>query len=75
MMTPEQAAAFVMGQAAAAFGELEGMKVENKIRETRGEAPAYGEGQFQESMAKYCIQHNQVIGLFNEVNEWANRSK
>ena len=75
MMTPEQAAAYVMGQAAAAFGELEGKKTENKVRENRGESPAYGEVQFQEAMKKYCLQHNQVMELFNEVNQWANLSK
>lgn len=75
MMTPEQAAAYITAQAAAAFGELEAMKVENRVREQRGDSPAYGEKEFTEAMQKYCIQHNQVISVYDEANSWANLSK
>lgn len=42
--------------------EIEGMKIENKIREMKNEAPAYNEGHFQERAAEL----NQLAALHAE---------
>lgn len=54
-MTPEQKAAFIMGQAAMLNAILAGMLSENQMRLHRGEAPAYTEEAFQRVIAEYSI--------------------
>jgi hypothetical protein len=66
-MTPEQKAAYVQAQTAAMLCELESMKVANRERERRGEAYAYGEGEFFDLPAKYGVTHNQVVSFFTGV--------
>ena len=64
-MTDEQKAAYVIGQAVAAFIELEGMIQENKRRESLAEAPAYQEADFLKLHENYCICHHPVLTLFH----------
>lgn len=63
-MTPEQQAAYVMGEAMAAFIEAQSMIVANKEREMQGKAYAYGEEAFLALQTKYCIRHNAMLTLF-----------
>ena len=48
---------------AAAQARIEGMKVENLERTSRGEAPAYGEYAFN-------VEANHLEGIAREVAEW-----
>lgn len=60
-MTPEQKAAYIMGQVACALAEIEGMRAENMQREHRGESMAYVMDDFVKAIDKYAIHHNAVI--------------
>lgn len=68
MMTPEQSAAYVMGQAACLMAEIAGMQAANQHRLSLGHSIAYDEGAFQDAINNYQCHHNAAIGLFNEVN-------
>lgn len=68
MLTPEQAAAYVMAQAVAALIQLESMKVANAERERNGFAPAYDEAAFASLEVHYCIGHNAVMETFAKAN-------
>lgn len=63
-MTPEQQAAYVFAQSAAAIAEIEAMKAANEARAASGDSPAYGEDAFRDLIDKYGLHHNAVIGLF-----------
>ena len=65
-MTKEQKVAYVFAQSVCALAEIEGMKAENKERESHGYALVYSEEAFFEVPNKYGIHHNAVIGLFHE---------
>lgn len=64
-MTEEQKAAYVIGEAVAAFIECQAMIQANKDREAQGYNPAYGEEAFLGLQEKYCICHNSVLSLFH----------
>ena len=63
-MTPEQQAAYVNAQAAAALIEALGMVAENKLREQRGETLAYDGAAFDDVIRRYRIDHSSVVGGF-----------
>lgn len=68
-MTPEQQAAYIISQSVSAMAEIEGMRAENQIRESRGQAMAYDHGAFVGIIEVYDIDKNTVIDLFRESNE------
>lgn len=63
-MTPEQHAAYINAQAAAARIELEAMKAANWMREMQGHTIAYGEEDFLALIDKYGLHHNAVLTMF-----------
>lgn len=63
-MTPEQQAAFIFSQAAAALIEAMGMQAENQMRIHRRESPAFVEGAFRDLIRSYGIGYNDVLGFF-----------
>lgn len=73
-MTPEQAAAFVIAQAACAVAEMEAMKRGNADAEfCRAETgaprfPPYSADDFRAVIDKYCIGHNSVLQAFQDAN-------
>lgn len=72
-MTPEQAAAYVQSQTACLIGEIEAMKALNAHRESQGVAQAYNEAAFTEVVERSGLGYNDVVGFFQEVNEYHNR--
>ncbi len=60
-MNQQEQITYVQSQIACALIEMEGMKADNKIREMRGESPAYNENDFQNLITKYNIHHNGVV--------------
>lgn len=60
-MTPEQQAAFIMAQAAAAMITAMGMAAENKQREIRGDSPAYVGHHFDDLIGQFGIGHNDAL--------------
>jgi hypothetical protein len=65
-MTPEQQAAFVNSQAAAALIAAMGMMAENQQRASRGDSPAYVGHHFEALIDQFGIGHNaalQSLGL------------
>lgn len=64
-MTDEQRAAFIFAQSVEALAFIEGMKAENKMRELRGESPAYIEKDFINSVAH--LGYNDVIGFLRGI--------
>jgi len=60
-MTPEQKAAYIMAMAAEAMIEAMGMQAENQNREYRGQAPAYGEGDFIKMLRMKKIDHDSIM--------------
>ena len=65
-MTPEQAAAFVIVQAACAMAKIAGMQAENQQRVHRGESMAYTEIDFENVTRHNVIGHNDVLQLFQD---------
>lgn len=65
-MTPEQKAAYVMGQAACLIAEVLGMHAENMQREHRGESMAYTEKDFDNAIGRSGCHHNSTIALFHD---------
>lgn len=70
MMTPNQAAAFVIAQAAMMNARIAGMVAENQCRERRGDSPAFGEAEFAAVEQEYggTLGHNAVIEIFRSAN-------
>lgn len=66
-MTDEQKAAYVYSQATAALIEAMGMVAENQLRDSKGEAQAYGEKSFFELPYTYNLYHNSVVSLFHGI--------
>jgi hypothetical protein len=64
-MTPEERAAYVIGQSICALAEIEAMKAANRERLSDGKALAYDEAAFFAVQDTYCISHNAVISLFH----------
>lgn len=62
----ERQSAFLMSQVTCALIEMEGMKVENKKRELRGESLAYDEKAFMALIDKYTIGWNAAITMLDE---------
>jgi hypothetical protein len=65
-MTPEQRAAYVNAQTAAALIELESMKAANREREMHGHALAWNEEAFLELIEKYGLHHNALMRMFQD---------
>ena len=63
-MTPEQQAAYINAQTAAALIEMQSMIAKNKERETNGSALAYGEEAFLELIERYGLHHNAILTTF-----------
>lgn len=67
-MTPEQSAAYVMGQAACLNAEIAGMQAENMQRAALGQSMAYDEVAFIRVIDKYSCHHNAACSAFEEAN-------
>ena len=67
-MTPEQAAAFVSGQAACLNAEIEAMKAANLKRVSEGAALAYSGHDFRDAINDYQCHHNAAIEIFDQAN-------
>lgn len=65
-MTPEQAAAYVIAQAASMAAELGAMEAANDLAKFEGRAPVYGFDDFRKVPDGYCVHHNAVMTLFQE---------
>ena len=67
MMTPEQRAAFVMGQAALLNAKIAAMQAANAERERSGLAQAYSEKQFDDVITEFeaVLGYNAAISYFN----------
>lgn len=67
-MNSQEACAYVIAQAAALNARIAGMVAENQWRLHVGQAMAYNEVDFQLATKEYCVEHNDVIGLFQKVH-------
>lgn len=67
-MTPEQAAAYVQAQAVAAVADIEGMKAENELRRSQGQAIAHSYDEFIAVQDRYCLGHNAILTLYQNAN-------
>jgi len=65
-MTKNESVVYVFSQSVCALIELEGMKAENKDRESRQESLAYTEDNFLELERKFCIGYNDIIKVFKD---------
>ena len=65
-MTPEQSAAYVNAQAAAALATIEAMKVENKVRSINNMGPRYTAGDFMHVIDRYGLHHNAILTTFGD---------
>lgn len=69
-MTPEQAAAFIVAQAAMLNARIAGMVAENMQRAALGHSMAYGADEFfavEREFDNY-LGYNAVVALFHEAN-------
>jgi len=66
-MTPEQAAAFVIAQAACAMAEIAAMQAEDRLAAIQGHNGSIG-NEYRAIADTYCISHNAVMQLFQDVN-------
>lgn len=66
-MTPEQAAAYVTAQAACAVAEIAAMQRAN-AHLPDGCFPQFGEDDFRAVINRYCISHNAVLQLFQDMS-------
>lgn len=66
-MTPEQAAAFVIAQAACAMAEIAGMQAQDRAWEKAG-VDTYSDVNYRAVINKYCIGHNAVLQCFQDAN-------
>lgn len=64
-MTPEQKAAYVIGQAACLMAEVAAMQADNQYCLHAGVEPKHGAKDFHELIAGSGCHHNAVIGLFH----------
>ena len=65
-MNKNQAAAYVMAQAALLNAEIAGMQAENEFRTQIGKTIAYGDESFTDLRLRYkpVIGHNAVLDLY-----------
>lgn len=63
-MTPEQAAAYVMAQAACVMAEVAAMQADNAEYSRRGLDPPHAMSDFTHLIDQYAISHNAVRELF-----------
>lgn len=66
-MTPEQAAAFVIAQAACAMAEVAAMQAQDRAWEKAG-LNQYSEFDYRAVVNKFCIGHNAVMQLFQDTS-------
>jgi len=64
-MTPEQKAAYVMAQAAAAEIEAAGMVAENLLAAKNQQTLPYREVSFKALIVKYDLHHNALVTFFH----------
>lgn len=68
-MTPEQAAAYVIAQAACASAEIAAMQANDALAARNGCAYApHSPEEYRAIADRYCISHNGVLQLFQDVN-------
>lgn len=67
-MTPEQAAAFIMAQAACALVELASMQATNAEDARTGRPPSYSGNDFMAIQNRYGIGHNDALSTFQNAN-------
>ena len=65
-MTPEQQAAFINAQTAAALAEIAGMQAENSFRMMTDETISYDYEAFAAVIDRYGISHNAVCNFFTD---------
>lgn len=58
-------AAFLLSQVACAQVMCASMVAENQVRASKGEAPAYGEGEFQALIDQHGIGHNSALNTLH----------
>lgn len=63
-MTPEQAAAYVMAQAACALIEMASMQAQDRHWERQGAVSTYTDADYLALIEKYGIHHNAVSTTF-----------
>jgi hypothetical protein len=66
-MTPEQAAAFVIAQAACANAEIAAMQARDRLWAQNG-LGTYADHDYLAVIEKYCIGHNAVLQCFQDAN-------
>ncbi len=67
-MTPEQAAAYINGQAACLIAKVAGMVAANQMRAYRGESLEYFEHHFKAAVDESGCHPNAASIAFNESN-------
>jgi len=67
-MTPEQAAAYVIAQAACVTAEVAAMQRANDDHARRGLNQPFSDADFSALIDRYGIGHNAVLGLFQGAN-------
>ncbi len=67
-MNPEQAAAYIIAQAACANAEIAAMQAANEVDKRAERSLTYDAQHFLALTDRYCIGHNAVMTLFQEVN-------
>lgn len=65
-MTPEQKAAYIIAQSAAALGQIFAMHAENAKFHFSGEESPHGREAYEEVINSHGINHNQVIEFFRD---------
>lgn len=68
-MNKNQAAAYVMGQAAELFARVSGMTAENQQRAHRGESMAYVESDFLAALDASGCHHNAALSTFQDAED------
>ncbi len=63
-MTPEQSAAYVMGQAACLMAEVAGMQADNALCALHGASPAFRLEDFKAAINRYSCHHNAALAAF-----------
>lgn len=66
-MTPEQAAAFVIAQAACAMTEVAAMLAEDRLAAIQGHNCHLG-NEYRAVIEQYTVGHNAVLQLFQDIN-------
>ena len=68
MNTPEERAAYIISQSAAAHIKALGMQAENMQREALGQSMAYDEAAFDNLIQEHGLDHNSVVSVLRGLN-------